>query len=404
MGFRSGRRVIYVEARQRLVDWLRRQLIGPAGHGNLRLSPLDRFPTGVLFPIQPGVSGIDPAAATPDDAGPEATGDEDEDPLAGVDGAEIRRPARPVGRRRYVPPSAVGFSGFVRGAARLSITVGAATYTRVGDRDDEGRFQSLEYERNALPEQVVAWSGPESSDASVWEGRAGVDVRARPWLDGRILTVTLFNRQRLDRDEPTRARAQDLAERSLFEARLECVVDAGELVEYPRVDPSLLTDEERELELQYADRRIHAVGHGAAVDWRVEPGRPARIRTAWMPAADTPLVTVDTGGDAVLGIERLAEASRADDLARFVARYGAWIGAQREAAARLEAGREAASRLCGRLGGGLGRVQRGGGAAGRGRRRPAWRPDARRPPASAAGWRWRSGGCSGRSSCCAPTA
>ena len=350
--------MIYVEARQRLVDWLRRQLIGPAGHGNLRISPLDRFTTGVLFPVQPGVSGTDPAAAAPDDVDPEATSDEEEDPLGDADAPEGRPAARPVRRGRYVPPSAVGFSCFVRGAARLSVTVGAATYARVGDRDDEGRFRSLEYERNALPEQVVTWSGPESSDASVWEGCAGVDVRARPWLDGRILTVTLFNRQRLDRDEPARARAQDLAERSLFEARLECVVDAGELVEYPRVDPSLLTDEERELELQYADRRIHAVGHGAAVDWRVEPGRPARIRTAWMPAADTPLVTVDTGGDAVLGIERLAEASRPDDLARFAAGYGVWIGAQREAAARLETEREAASRICGRMEVALDRMQR----------------------------------------------
>ena len=143
--------MIYVEARQRLVDWLRRQLIGPAGHGNLRLSPLDRFPTGVLFPIQPGVSGTDPAAAAPDDADSEATGDEDEDPLGDADAPESRPAARPVRRGRYVPPSAVGFSCFVRGAARLSITVGAATYARVGDRDDEGRFRSLEYERNGLP-------------------------------------------------------------------------------------------------------------------------------------------------------------------------------------------------------------------------------------------------------------
>ena len=362
--------MIYVEARRRLVDWLRRQLIGPAGHGNLRLSPLDRFPTGVLFPIQPGVSGTDPAAAIPADyADPEVAGGEDEDPLAGGDTPESRPLARPVRRRRYVPPSAVGFSCFVQGATRLSIAVGAATYVRVGDRDDEGRFRTLEYERNALPEEVVAWSGPESSDVSVWDGRAGVDVRARPWLDGRILTVTLFNRQRLDRDEPTRARAQDLAERSLFEARLECAVDVGELVEYPRVDPSLLTDEERELELQYADRRIHAVGHGAAVDWRVEPGRPARIRTVWMPAADTPLVTVDTGGDEVLGIERLAEASRPDDLARFVAGYGVWIAAQREAAARLEAERDAASRICGRMEVALGRMQR---AVDVARPRPTW--------------------------------
>ena len=52
--------VMYVEDRNALVAWLRRQLIGPAGEESLRLSPLDRYPTGVLHPIDPGRSGIEP--------------------------------------------------------------------------------------------------------------------------------------------------------------------------------------------------------------------------------------------------------------------------------------------------------------------------------------------------------
>ncbi len=369
--------MIHVEARGKLVDWLRRQLMGPTGDGNLRVSPLDRYPTGVLYPVQPGVSGTDPAGAGGvNDAGPSLAGnedeDEDEDALAGSDTPKERTAARSVGRRRYVPPSAVGFSCFVRGDARLSIAASAAVYTRTGERDERGRFRSVEYERTALAEHEVrrpraepaarAGSRPsgEAADASFWDGRAGIDVRARPFLDGRILTVTLFNRQRLDRDDPLRPRAQDLAERSLFEARLECVVEAGELVEYPRVDPSLLTEEEQELELQYADRRIYAVGHGAAVDWRLEPGRCARLRSEFMPATDTPLVTVDTGDDAALDIPRLAAASRPEELARFVAAYGAWVAEQREAAAGLQAAgeREAAARIRGRMDVALARMQR----------------------------------------------
>ena len=368
--------MICVEARRNLLGWLRRQLIGPAGDGNLRVSPLDRYPTGVLYPVQPGVSGTDPAGpGGVRAAGSPLAGDEDEDDddaLAGSDAPAGRPSARPVGRRRYVPPSAVGFSCFVRGDARLSISASAAVYARTGDRDDRGRFQAVEYERTALAEHVVCWppaapaervvSGPpaEPPDAPFWEGRAGIDVRARPFLDGRILTVTLFNRQRLERDDPPRPRAQDLAERSLFEARLECAVEAGELVEYPRVDPSLLTEEEQELELQYADRRIHAVGHGAAVDWSVAPGRPARLWSEFMPATDTPLVTVDTDDDVALGIERLAGASHPDDLGRFVTAYGVWVAGQRGAAASLRAAgeREAASRICRRMDVALARMQR----------------------------------------------
>ena len=370
--------MIYVEARRKLVEWLRRQLVGPASEDNLRVSPLDRYPTGVLYPIQPGVSGTDPAApggahdaaaaADPtapsrvDDAGLALADDEDEDEdtLAGLDAPEGRTVARPVGRRRYVPPSAVGFSFFVRGDPHLSIAVSAAAYTRSGDRGDQGRFKSLEYERTALGERVVTWSVSGAPEETLWGGRAGIDVRTRPFLDGLILTVTLFNRQRLDRDDPLRPRAQDLAERSLFEARLECVVAAGEIVEYPRVDPSLLTEEEQELELQYRDRHIHAVGHGAAVDWCVEPDRPARIWSEFMPAVDAPLMTVDTGDHAVLGIEHLAGASRSDDLARFVAGYGAWTTEQRDAASgMLVAGeRGAAARICDRMAVARGRMQR----------------------------------------------
>ena len=51
--------------------------------------------------------------------------------------------------------------------------------------------------------------------------------------------------------------------RCLFEAGLGVEIVKGELAEYPRVDPSLLTEEERELELQYRHKRIYAVGHGA---------------------------------------------------------------------------------------------------------------------------------------------
>ena len=211
--------MIYVEARRKLVEWLRRQLVGPASEDNLRVSPLDRYPTGVLYPIQPGVSGMDPAApggahdaeaaldptapSRVDDAGLALAGDEDEDEdtLAGLDAPEGRTVARPVSRRRYVPPSAVGFSFFVRGDPHLSIAVSAAAYTRSGDRGDQGRFKSLEYERTALGERVVTWSVSGAPEETLWGGRAGIDVRTRPFLDGRILTVTLFNRQRLDRDE-----------------------------------------------------------------------------------------------------------------------------------------------------------------------------------------------------------
>ena len=114
------------------------------------------------------------------------------------------------------------------------------------------------------------WSraaAPSEADETIWGGRAGIDIRVRPHRDGCILTVTLCNRRELDPDAPSRERMRDRVDKSLFEARLECAIESGELVEYPRVDPSLLSEEEQEIELQYREQRIYAVGHGAAANW-----------------------------------------------------------------------------------------------------------------------------------------
>ena len=345
---------MYVEAREKLVAWLRQQLIGPAAGDRLRMSPLDRYPTGVLHPIDPGLSGLDPASTEQEAAEPEFLDDPEDASLA--DGESEERPlAQPARRRRYVPPSSVGFSCCVRGDVRLAITASAAVYEGTGERGEGGRFQSAEYIRTLLPEQSVAWSSaavPGESGETIWEGRAGIDVRARPHGDGLILTVTLCNRKELDPNAPPHQRTQDRVRKSLFEARLECVVEGGELVEYPRVDPSLLTDEEQELELQYREQRIFAVGHGAAVDWEVEPGRAARVRSDFMPRAEVPMMTVETGGeDAVLDLARLADSPMTEDLARFVDGYSDWVEGQRRVASELPTpGEQAtANRICDRM-------------------------------------------------------
>ena len=419
---------MYVEARKRLVDWLRRQLIGPAGEGRLGMSPLDRYPTGVLHPVDPPVSGIDPASAGGGDSEPALLDEQEETAPADGETDGQQAFAQPARRRRYVPPSSVGFSCFVRGEVRLSITCSAAVYREAGagerdivDRDEAGRFLPGEYTRTRLPERTVQWSSATArgeSRVAIWEGqaRAGVDVRARPHRDGRIVTVTLCNRDELDPDVPPRLRMRDRVAKSLFEAGLSCVVESGELVEYPRVDPSLLTKEEQELELQYREQRIYAVGHGAAANWDVGVGREARVWSDFMPEAEVPMMTVNTGGgDAVLRLSYLAgaptadgpgqsvgadaspadepgqfadadaspadepgqfadadaspadepeqfadaDAPMADALERFVDGYAGWIAGQERAASELGScdERSAAGRICGRMSRALDRMR-----------------------------------------------
>ena len=349
----------YVEERNEFVTWLRRQLMGSASDGSLRTSPLDRFPTGVLHPIGSDRAGIDPASA-----GTEEAFLDDQDDTAPSDDTQDDQVAQPARRRRYVPPSSVGFSFFVRGTTRLSIVPSAAVYQdRNHERDEHGRFLPPQYERSELPECAATWtrSAAPSNVTSdrIWEGRASIDTRARPHRGGLILTVILSNRAELNDAASGRDRTRDRVESSLFEARMECVLESGELVDYPRVDPSLLTDEEQELELQYRHQRIYAIGHGAAADWELKCGQPARIWSDFMPKAEVPLTTVETlGEEGVLSLARLAAAPIPDVLERFVDRYADWVAEQiRVASTFPNEEQAAANRICGRMGSALARMR-----------------------------------------------
>ena len=373
-------RDLYVEGRRRLVDWLERQLIGPAFPGEDRhemdRSPLERYPVGVLHPLESEERGIDPASeeASSDRSFPGGGWRDDDDegdvPRDGEPGSSKEK-AAPILQRRYVPPSSVGFSFCVRGEAHLRVNASAVRYVvsrddggspegngdagarRTEGRDPEGRFKPIRYRRTELRPVTVSFPVGSHESKRIWQDRAGVDLRARPHGRGRILTLTLFNRQIFEWDGDTRHRVARRVESSLFEVRIECLIERGEVVDYPRVDRALLSDEERELELQYRDRRIFAVGHGAAVDWDVPLGGPARIRSEFLPRVETPIVTVAPRGDAeVLEMGCLSgDRLPLDRLQAFVDEYGDWARMRRDEAEQLadrpdrDAGRRITSRM-----------------------------------------------------------
>ena len=102
----------YVDARLRMVNYLRRQLIGPPapaedGTRLIHTLPTDRFPCGALYPITAG-EGIDPASEEDDD--------DDAIPVAGQEAEK-----EPAVVRRYIPPSSAGFSFFISGESVSSM-------------------------------------------------------------------------------------------------------------------------------------------------------------------------------------------------------------------------------------------------------------------------------------------
>ena len=227
-----------------------------------------------------------------------------------------------------------------------------------------GRFQSDTFNREALPKSTVSWTGANTLNAAsetLWEGRAEIDVRARVHGGGYIVTITLCNQLELGHETPVSRRRRERVSRSLFEASLKCVVESGELMEYPRVDPSLLTAEEQELELQYRNQHIYAVGHGAATDWDVKAGRKARIWSEFMPAVKVPMMTENIGGDdTVLHLARLSQAPMFDELNRFIDGYADWVREQQDIAHGYSSAGEqaAAERMLGRMDVALERMRR----------------------------------------------
>ena len=216
--------------RRRLVDWMRSQLIGPAGSGGLSGSPVERYPTGVLHPVDPGgwgMTGLDPAEEDEDGSRPGPAGqpveppapdgsesaavlpdDEEDESPDGADGTPGGVAAQPAGRRR-VPPSSVGVSFCVRGDARLRVAASAASYRRVRERDASGRFVAHRPD-NAFGDggETDAGGGARAryertplAFGLIWpEGEGGTppgvrrQVRRRPYRDGDLLTATFSER------------------------------------------------------------------------------------------------------------------------------------------------------------------------------------------------------------------
>jgi hypothetical protein len=326
---------MYIEPRKMLVDWLRTQLVGPpepvADGPDLRdVLPTERFPCGALYPTSNWGEGIDPASDDVDESG-------------GAGEPDGESTAEPAVVRRYIPPSSLGFSFFIRGGdIRLQMLCRAVVY-EPAERDEDGRYKN-EWKRLDLV------SGPGSGEEfeniacpgndcrrSFFKlaGRARVDVQWRRFADGWIVTASLCNAQHIADSETGRDYVFERGGKTLFEASLRCVIDAGEVGVYPRVDRSLLDPEEQEIELQYAAKHIYAVGHGCAVDWALKDGKVFELRSETMPAVEVPQMTADTGsgGEPVLSLARLARidythATLLPGLGAFVDGYAAWVANQ----------------------------------------------------------------------------
>ena len=326
----------YVDARLRVVDRLRQQLIGPPepaqdGARLIHALPTERFPCGALYPITAG-EGIDPASEDDDD---------DAIPIAGQEAEK-----EPAVVRRYIPPSSTGFSFFIKGTnIRFQALCRAACYKYI-ERGASGRFKKT-WEHHRQPshgdEECVDIAlplpqGQPRASRTVLDGRARLDIESRRFADGWLVTASLCNTKEIDSEAENFKQAR--AENTLFEAALRCVILEGEVGAYPRVNAALLGDEELEIELQYAGRHVWALGHGSAAQWIEQGGRVKEIYTDAVPFVEVPQMTADTSGHKALSISLLCSAEHPEqgaiaELSAFIEEYADWVEKQSEYANQL---------------------------------------------------------------------
>lgn len=348
---------MFIEPRKKLINWVRKQLIGPlepgtAGQDLHGVLPTERFPCGALYPTSQWGEGIDPAS-------------EDVDEAEGTTQVAGESTSEPAVVRRYIPPSSLGLSFFIKGNdIRFQVLCRAVHYECM-ERDEKGRYKN-EWTRKDLVSgqgndedfENIACPGKDQCQSFYkLKKNARVDVLWRCFANGWIVTVSLCNAQEVSGDQTGREFVFERAEKTLFEANLRCVIDAGDVGVYPRVDRILLDDEEQEIELQYAHRHIYAIGHGCAADWEVKDGKVVELRSETMPAVEVPQMTADTGlgGEPVLSMVRLADIDNAHatllpELDDFINGYANWVVNQQGNISGLPADdREAAKRMVERM-------------------------------------------------------
>ncbi len=307
----------YQQKRTQLLDWVKKQLTGFDLEDDrlVGVAPLDRFFSGILFPIQQA------------------------EELDADDRCDKEQSAQAARKNiQYKPPSSAGFSFYVTGKEiKLRVNCQAVCYKKDKERDERGRYVKNEWTRISLAGQdgeEKQFFSDRNSEHDVLGGKARLNTLWRSYRNGYIVTVSLSNKQRNNEQDKQSEKFIKLNEKSLFETALTCFVEKGEVANYPSVDRALLSEEEKELELRYKDVHILAVGHGTGVDWYVENRNATVIRADFMPSVEVPQVTAKTA-DAdsnILNFKFLSSCDKNRDviknLKNFVARYKIWIDKQ----------------------------------------------------------------------------
>lgn len=310
--------------RDRVLDYLHDQLIGPVDGDDEVLyekAPQHRYLTAVLYPMS-----LTPPTA--DASGPADDAEEVDDRAGALPEDDDEDPITLAGQSR---PSSAGISFMTTERSAVVVEVRAARYRTIGD--DEWQREPLDL----VGDDALRIEPPPSGTSRgrrLWDETASVEVTWRPHPDGVIVTVVLVNR------EVQEERRSVNPEDCLFQVELRCSVEEGAIIRYPAQARTHSDEEAEELELQYRDVPVYAVGHGTAARWDTTGEQPGWVGTSFLPVHVVPDVAFDLPRVRDLpDAEGVADAVRLKCLAgiatdpepvfatltSFIDRYSGWI-------------------------------------------------------------------------------
>jgi hypothetical protein len=339
--------VTSADVRERLIDALRLDLIGPEPGGEhadevLPMPPSRWYLTGFLVPFEGGEAQRTDFAAQEE---MDLAGDDDP---AGVDGAAPEA----ASQRKAFLPSSIGVSVLVPGSAEavIEVDIDWGDYTRIAGGDDDDDAGENAADGNERPARRAWQRAPRHESVPVRlpaetdrpltvpvPGSGGLElaVAVRPVRQHEIAGVPAGTRSvavfLVNRREPAPDGVRDHA--FAFQASLTLSLAEGFV---PRPDPrggSADEWDEQVADLQYRDIYEFAVGHGVSTRALTAGGTCGEVATTWLPQADVERVE-PAQIDVELGMEALADAQTPDELRTLlyplVTQYGEWIGRQRQ--------------------------------------------------------------------------
>jgi hypothetical protein len=306
-----------VIGREKIVEYLSRQLVGPSTSDNeiLTEDPLRYYASGILYPhlVVDREEDVDDTEYL------------DDDEAFSVDSGEVVADDDELGTDQNITsvdmtkPSAFGLT-FRTDSELLLVTVRAARYQpqRLG--------RKKEWTRLPLDEQTVEIGADTRGPVIALSNQVQLVSRWRKMEHGlRTVTVAVTKNRTGPIGEDRHPKAEDC----LFQVELEIRLANGKFYETPPRPGVAGGPDERRFELQYRERRTFARGHSCAAEWDVsiDPRHATSVSISHLPVREVFPTIPRSTNDPACDISFLAFSRDGviSALENFVGNYRSWI-------------------------------------------------------------------------------